>query len=179
MKNNGAQVTASDQSVAIYGKKNTVNQIMARPREPKRAFVFDVCKIIVEKNFEENVKYSISDNVNWTKKIEYNEIVKYEMIFDEYSFAREDIEELLNGYENRTKLIRNFKTLYIDSVCKYPSENNDFRLDWVFESLCIIVDEASEPTNPIYIEDRNQAIYQLMFYAFTKCQILEKPPKEG
>lgn len=179
MKSKGPQVIATDQSIAIDGNKNTINQYLPTPREPKRAFVFNVCKIIVEKNFEENAEYSISSNVNWSKKIEYNQITKYELIFDEYSFAREDIEELLEGYENRTKLIRNFKTLYIDSTYKFPDENNDYRLDWVFESLCNIVDEASDSTNALYIEDRNQSIYQLMFYAFTKCQILEKPPKKG
>lgn len=179
MKSKGSQVTATDKAIAIGGNKNTLNQFLPMPREPKRAFVFDVCKIIVEKNFEENAEYTISSNVNWSNKIEYNQISKYELIFDEYSFAREDIEELLEGYENRTKLIRNFKTLYIDSTYKFQNENNDYRLDWVFESLCNIVDEASDPTNALYIEDRNQAIYQLMFYAFTKCQILEKPPKKG
>ncbi|EPH74754.1 TPA: hypothetical protein ACGY62_001448 [Enterococcus faecalis] len=179
MKSKGTQVTARDQSIAICGDKNSINQFLTITREPKRAFVFDVCKIIVEKNFEENAEYSISSNANWSKKIEYNQIDKYELIFDEYSFAREDIEELLEGYENRTKLIRNFKTLYIDSTYKFPNENNDYRLDWVFKSLCNIVDESSEPTDALYTEDRNQAIYQLMFYAFTKCQILEKPPKKG
>lgn len=179
MISNTPQVSASDNSVAIYGRNNNVNQILPAVREPKRAFVSDICKVLVEKNFEGIAEYSIAENANWSKKIKYNEIIKYEMIFDEYSFAREDIEELLEGYEYRTKLIRNFKTLYIDSVFKFKEADNDFRLDWMFNRLCDIVDESCEVNDSMYIEDRNQAIYQLMFYAFTKCQILEKPPKEG
>lgn len=172
-------LTASDGSVAIRGNNNNVSQHIVPPiREPKRAFVYEVCKLIVDKNFDENSEYSISENADWTKKIEYNKIEKYKILFEEYSFAREDIEELLNGYENRTKLIRNFKSLYINSVYNFPDANNDFRLDCVFEKLCTTVDESSILSDEIYIEDRNQSIYQLMFYAFTKCQILEIPPRK-
>ncbi|WP_407371123.1 hypothetical protein [Carnobacterium sp.] len=175
----GNDISATDYSIAFSGNDNIVNQYISPVRQPKRAFIYDICKIIVEKNFDGSVEYSISDNVNWSLKIEYNEIVKYKMLFDEYSFAREDIEGLLDGYESRTILIRSFKRLYVDSVCDFPDKSNDDRLDWIFKELCKAVDEASDPMASMYIEERDQAILQLMFYAFTKCQILEKPPKKG
>lgn len=169
-------LTSINGSVLIKGHRNNVNQILPPIREPKRSLVYEVCKMIAEKEFEETSDYSISQNVNWTRKIEHNKIEKYKILFEEYSFAREDIEELLEGYEKRTTLIKHIKTLYINSVFEIPDKDNDFKLDWVFTELCSIVDEADSCTDKIYVEDRNQAIYQLMFYSFTKCQILEIPP---
>ncbi|STD27412.1 ABC-three component system protein [Enterococcus mundtii] len=170
------ELTATDGSLLINGHKNQVTQLLPPIREPKRSLIYDVCKMIAEKDFEETSEYSIYQNINWTRKIEYNEIKKYKILFEEYSFAREDIEELLEGYEKRTTLIKHIKTLYINSIFELPDEDNDVKLDWVFTNLCTIVDEADNYTDKIYMEDRDQAIYQLMFYAFTKCQILEIPP---
>ncbi len=169
------KLTATNGSNLISGNRSSINQYLPPIREPKRSLIYEVCKMIAEKDFEDSSEYSISQNVNWTRKIEYNDIKKYKILFEEYSFAREDIEELLEGYEKRTTLIKHIKTFYINSVFELPDENNDCKLDWVFTKLCIIVDEADGFTDKIYVEDRNQAIYQLMFYAFTKCQILEIP----
>ncbi|MBC1458504.1 hypothetical protein [Listeria newyorkensis] len=176
------EANASDGSGAILGNNNHLeitNNIIKPLSHPKRNFIFDICKLIAEADFSNVLEYSISNISGWQHKIEFNKIIKYKSIFEEYSFAREDIEELLNGFEKRTMLVRHIKTMYIHTLHDNPESSNDNRLDIVFQQMCRIVDDVNTSAEGLYLEERDEAIYQLMFYAFTKCQLLMVPSEEG
>lgn len=119
-------------------------------------------------------EYDISLSSNIMKKIEYNEIKLYENIFRDCDFYIDDVEEILNFIPKRQNVIRKINYEYIRLRKNNDTADKDEICDLVHNSLLEVVSGDSE----LYIEEAEFAIHSLMYYAFTKCKLLDPVPME-
>ncbi|SFE26350.1 hypothetical protein SAMN05428981_104223 [Bacillus sp. OV194] len=176
----GGERTAStgDQGVAIIGDNNNV-QIAAAPGVTNRSFLYDVCCIIADSNIKETAEYSIEKNSEWSSKMRFNKIKKYKRLFEMHAYSYGDVEEILEGFEKRETLIRHIKSIYIEYVDEDEDLPKDTILSLVKEELLRIVADCNISSGSLLTEEHKaETIYQIMFYAFTKCQLLEPIPED-
>ncbi|HFK1513852.1 hypothetical protein [Bacillus paranthracis] len=166
-----------DNGVAVVGDGNDVKIINSIPIT-NRSFLYDVCCTIADANIEETAEYSISTNSEWSAKMKYNKIKKYAALFDLHSYSYGDVEEILENFEKRTTLIRHIKGIYVVFLIEQEELSKDKILDLVFDELKRIVIECNVSSGNLLTEEqKSETIYQVMFYAFTKCQLLDPIPE--
>jgi hypothetical protein len=166
-----------DNGVAVVGNDNKIQIINALPIT-NRSFLYDVCCIIADTDINETAEYSIETNSEWSAKMKYNKIKKYKALFQLHSYSYGDVEEILENFEKRTTLIRHIKGIYINFLLEYEELSKDKVLDLVFEQLIRIVKECNVSSGfQLSEEQKSETIYQVMFYAFTKCQLLDPIPE--
>ncbi|WP_413536692.1 hypothetical protein [Carnobacterium divergens] len=166
--NNGNDNTTNYHSVNWHGVKPV----------PSISLIYNVCKVISELEFEATEKYSIEKNSEWNSKIAYNEIHSYKTIFQDQYLSYDKVEQALKTIPKRDLIVRNIRTIYQKE--KVKNENKDEVLDQVFEELSsLVVTSGISCGNELYEEEKNDAIYSVMFYTFTKCQLLEPVPNHG
>lgn len=166
-----------DDGVAVVGDNNTI-KIINSALTTNRSFLYDVCCIIADANIEGTEEYSIHTNSEWSAKMEYNKIRKYAYFFEEHSYSYGDVEDILANFEKRTVLIRHIKRIYMGFLLDNEELSKDSILDLVFEELLRIVVQCNVSSGYLLTEEQKfETIYQIMFYAFTKCQLLAPIPK--
>lgn len=179
---------AGDGGNAIVGNQNSIGNQTINLFDPnllpttKRSALFEICSTIAEKEIEYNDDYSLFENVDWTEKLEFNNVDIYSNIFDTYSDGYMEIEEVLQSYNKREIMVKKIHTLYLKSEKKRieNDEDGDFVLDLVFDEIKTIIQRHAHFNNSDLLEENiDEAIYLIMFYIFTKCKLLKKPPKEG
>ncbi|MBL1228280.1 hypothetical protein IW492_03410 [Enterococcus sp. BWB1-3] len=169
----------SNHSVLNTGNNNTttyhsVNLHGVKP-VPSISLIYNVCKVISEIEFEAIEKYSIEKNSEWNAKIAYNEIQSYKTIFQDQYLSYDKVEQALKTIPKRDLIIQNIRTIYQKE--KVKNDNKDEVLNQVFEELSnLVVTSGISCGNELYEEEKNDAIYSVMFYTFTKCQLLEPLP---
>jgi hypothetical protein len=166
-----------DNGVAVVGNDNEIKIVNSLPTT-NRSFLYDVCCIIADADIDENAEYSIHTNSEWNAKMKYNGIKKYARLFDLHSYSYGDVEEILANFEKRAILIRHIKGIYIGFLSEREGLSKDKLLDLVFTKLLRIVKECNISSGNLLTEEqKSETIYQVMFYAFTKCQLLEPIPE--
>ena len=173
---------AGDNSISNSGNDNelTQNNYNFSDIMPKRTIIFDLCELIANQNIPSG-NYSIKTNTDWTLKLDYNSVVEYTEIFDEYCDIYLDFEEILKEqYSEREKMIRKIHHIYRDVRISYPDKKSDgdFILQKVFVKLSELVNIANyDPSNQVEEEEIDRTIVLIMFYTLTKCKLLEVPIK--
>ena len=120
-------------------------------------------------------------------KIQYNQVVQYRPIIEEYSIYQgrlskiyEEIERI--GSTKKELVLRNIKKLYLREKGKYNSfdeikENADSIFSNVESDLWELIDKSDNTNNNLPIEAIEISLLVIMVDAFMRCNILEEPPK--
>lgn len=177
-------IRSGDNSPSVIGNNNRIGDtylhVPNHNNRMRRSILYDVCCTLskAEMNFRE--EYALHTNSDWIEKIEYNHIEKYKEIFEMYSLYYGVVEEVLERIPKRELLIRNIKTTYVKSKNVNANFSKDEILDIVFNNLSEIVVQSDQfSDDPMLEEEKNEAIHLIMFYAFTKCQLLEIVPRRN
>ncbi|UYT10393.1 hypothetical protein [Lactococcus garvieae] len=147
------------------------------PRILKRSVIFDICQIIAESDINYDDDYSIQHNSDWMEKLSYNNVEVYVDIFDNYSDGYKEISDILQHYIHTTKMVKKIRTVYLEHRGYDDNINGDQIIKEVFECLKEEICDRSQLTGlDLVDEEVDEAIYLIMFYAFTKCKLLKPVP---
>ena len=167
--------TVGNNSNLLVGDGNSILNY-----EPfQSSILYDVCRAVMEADIDltPEDEYSLHTNSNWMKKFDYNKVVKFVDIFNDEAPDIDRLEEIMESFaNNRTLLINKIKHVYriIEKERTKANEDGDFVLEGVFKELCKVVDESGRPLDKqIPMEQKERYIKLIMFYAFTKCQLLK------
>lgn len=176
---------SGDKGTSIVGNENTLityNFGSHTPKILKRSVIFDVCKIIAELDIDYVDEYSIQNNSDWMEKFEYNKVDLYIEIFDNYSDGYDEVSKVLHGYLKKLIMIKKIRTVYleVEKVREKEKLDGDYVIKQVFnrlkEEVCT---RALISGSDLLDEEVDEAIYLIMFYAFTKCKLLKPVPKDA
>jgi hypothetical protein len=179
----GSSASSGDNGTSLVGDNNTVktfNFVSQTPRILNRSAIFDVCKTIAELDIEYDDEYSIQTNSDWMEKFEYNDVDMYIDVFDNYSDGYDVVARVLHGYLKKTIMVKKIRTVYleVEKVRKKEKLDGDYVIKQVFirlkEEVCY---SALISESELLDEEVDEAIYLIMFYAFTKCKLLKPVPK--
>lgn len=139
-----------------------------------KTFLYDFCKMFseVEDSLEEDNHFMAPSGI--IQKIEYNEIENYKVIFEECDFYLKDVEEILNQIPKRKRIIFNIHKTYLRAK-KETGFSKDDMCDFVHDELYTQLINCREAKD-ISVQDAQLAICALMYYAFTKCKLLDPVP---
>lgn len=179
----GNNARSGDNGTSVVGNNNTFNTVQfdnQTPRILRRSAIFDICKIIAELDIEYDDEYSIQSNSDWMEKFDYNNVQHYVKIFDNYSDGYDEVSKVLNGYLKKTIMVKKICTVYLEVEKVREQENLDG--DYVIKQVYLRLKEEvcyNDLINnsDLLDEEVDQAIYLIMFYAFTKCKLLKPVPK--
>ncbi|MFD3261399.1 hypothetical protein ACE3MQ_22655 [Paenibacillus lentus] len=176
--------SSGNNGTSIVGDKNNLTTINLGSRTPKilkRSAIFEVCKIIAELDIDYDDEYSIQKNSDWMEKFEYNKVDLYIEIFDNYSDGYDEVSKVLHGYLKKTLMVKKIRTVYleVEKVREKEELDGDYVIKQVFdrlkEEVCY---NALISESDLLDEEVDEAIYLIMFYAFTKCKLLKPLPKD-
>lgn len=171
----GSSLTVGNNGLGVIGNDNDID-LEYHPFQ--MSVLHQVCKAIMESSIDVTPEddYSLKTNSDWMEKFEYNKVAIYVDIFDDEAPDIDQLEEVMEEFPNRSLMINKIKHVY-RIVEKERSDNNfdgDFVLENVFKELCRVVDESGLPTEEqTPLEQMERYIKLIMFYAFTKCQLLK------
>ncbi|MDW8727144.1 hypothetical protein Q7W11_09240 [Streptococcus suis] len=168
---------SGDNGISIVGDGNIGKQININSSLPSvlpRSLLLEICKRITAMDIE-IAEYSIQENTDWMRKFEFNGVAKYIDIFDDYSDGYDVLCEVLKSIPRSTLMIKKIRTVYIKvKTTERINENGDYILEQIFnklkEEVCV---QGQIGEFELLDEEVDAAIYLIMFYAFTKCKILE------
>ncbi|MGZ9697641.1 hypothetical protein ACVU03_07325 [Bacillus safensis] len=175
---------SGDNGTSIVGNENkltTVNIGSQTPKILKRSAIFDVCKIIADLDIDYDDEYSIQNNSDWMEKFEHNKVKVYVEIFDNYSDGYDEVSKVLNGYLKKSIMVKKIRTVYleVEKIREEEKFDGDYVINQVFnrikEEVCY---SALISESDLLDEEVDEAIYLIMFYAFTKCKLLKPVPKD-
>lgn len=171
----GSNLSVGDGSVGIVGDGNNVD-LEYHPFQ--MSFLHEVCQAIMESDIPVTPEddYSLRVNSDWMQKFDYNKVVAYIDIFGDEAPDIDKLDEVMESFSNRTLMINKIKHIYriIEKDRHQKNEDGDFVLEGVFKELCKVVDESGLPIDQqIPMEQKERYIKLVMFYAFTKCQLLK------
>lgn len=175
---------SGDNGTSVVGDGNVITSVNFDSHVPKvlpRSILSSICKTISEMEIDYVDDYSIQHNSDWMEKFSYNEVKVYVEIFDNYSDGYDEVVKILQTNLKRATMVKKIRTVYlkVDSA-KPEGEGSDYIISEIFRILKeeVCVQELIRPDD-LYDEDVEEAIYLIMFYAFTKCKILKPVPKGG
>ncbi|MED4592291.1 MULTISPECIES: hypothetical protein [Bacillus] len=175
---------SGDNGTSIVGNENkltTVNLGSQTPKILKRSVIFDVCKIIAELDIDYDDEYSIHNNSDWMEKFEHNKVKAYVEIFDNYSDGYDEVSKVLHGYLKKSIMVKKIRTVYleVEKVREDEKLDGDYVINQVFRRIKEEVwYNALINESDLIDEEVDEAIYLIMFYAFTKCKLLKPVPKD-
>jgi hypothetical protein len=124
---------------------------------------------------------------NPQNKIQYNNIMRYKYIIEDYAVYQGKLNKLYEEIENQGSskkelVLRNIKNLYLQEKGKYNTfeeikANADNIIDKVKDSLWNIIDNSSNSITDLDIESIDSSLLVILVDAFMRCNILEEPPK--
>lgn len=169
--------TGGDGSINIAGDGNTASILQYEVFQ--RTWLYDVCLAIKEANMplDDDDNFSIKMNSDWLEKLEYNQVNIYAEIFQQESYTFDQLEEVIKSFPNSVEMIRKVRHVYlfVEKERESKSEDGDFVLEQVFKQLCQLVDESHRPLEKqMPLEEKERYIKLVMFYVFTRCQLLKK-----
>lgn len=179
----GNNARSGDNGTSIVGDNNTLRTINIGGQAPRilnRSAIFDVCKIIAELDIEYDDEYSIQTNSDWMDKFDYNKVELYVEIFDNYSDRYDEVSKVLHSYLKKAIMVKKIRAVYleVEDVRKQENLDGDYVVKQVYlrlkEEVCY---SALISGCDLLDEEVDEAIYLIMFYAFTKCKLLKPVPK--
>lgn len=170
-------ITGGDGSVNVAGDGNDVDILQYEAFQ--RSWLYDVCVAIKEASIPINDEdeYSIKLNSDWVEKLEYNQVKIYAEIFNQEAYAFDQLEEVIKDFPNRVEMVNKVRHIYlfVDKEREKLNEDGDYVLEQVFKQLCTVVDESNRPVEKqMPLEEKERYIKLIMFYVFTRCQLLKK-----
>ncbi len=163
----------------ISGDGNTLDQrtivnVSYESRFLPRTLLFEFCdkfsKIEVPGDVDNPKKPS-----EYVAKMEYNSIEVYRSIFLEVDHYYDDIEDILLEIVRRDRILSNINKTYTKYKGFHKGVDNDQICELVYDYLLQqTLNDVS--FSGMFIEDTQEAIYALMYYAFTKCRLLDPVP---
>lgn len=178
-------ISSGDDSISNVGKGNDIRKYVTynAPRQAiKRSYLYDVSKQILEADIQPSKDFSIKSNAEWDEKFEHNEVSEeYREIISGEAHAYNDIQEIMSTFANSDVLIRKIRNIYLaqEKIRKQKNEDGDFVLINIFNILNDSLKEHEDSLKErMPDEERDRCIWLLMFYTFTKCQLLKNPTEE-
>lgn len=173
-KDRNASLKSSDGNIINTG--DTINKFYSPSAKVlNRTRLYEFCKQFESLNGLDEPDYSMELPSDITDKISYNELDEYKEIFIDVSHTLEDVESILSNIPKRGSIIRRIKGIYLNSKIQNKDTNKDLLCNLVFNELLESVNCSDDETS-LFQEDTYFAIQCLMYYAFTKCQILDRVP---
>lgn len=143
-----------------------------------RTVLYEFCKQFSESALPEpiaNKEKIIPSGIS--EKMQYNEISVYEKVFRSCDIYLNDVEEILNQIPKRESIIRKIERIYDHTKIDKKWDNKDQLCKIVYDTLLESV--STDPqSSQLFDEDAELAIEALMYYAFTKCKLLDPVPKK-
>jgi len=154
--------------------KFEINNYAGQKKILNRTYLFDFCLKFSE---VEDVPDDYETNLtsDFEVKMHYNEIDIYKDIFLECDHYLDDVETILKGITRRQRILSKINTKYKKLKGFGKWESKDELCEGVYNYLIESVQNDNNSTN-IYVEDVELAIHALMYYAFTKCKLLDPIP---
>ena len=180
-KGNDNNLIVGNENTMISGNGNSVvningnNNIFNIGLNLKQSLLYDLCKELYYKiDFKEveRIEYKLQ-NSDWEEKLKYNKIEEYyKERFTEISYSFDNIEEVLNSLENQDAFIKWLNLKYRKLCTKYKNKPKEEILIILNEKLEELLINMKKNDN-ISIEELSMHIDAIIFYAFTKCKVLE------
>ncbi|GEL76564.1 ABC-three component system protein [Tenuibacillus multivorans] len=143
-----------------------------QPRSLNRSYLFDFCIEFSKKDLSPENEYDISITSNIEDKMDFNDLDLFKDFFIGCSHYIEDVETILEDIPNRELLIKNINSIYKNTKKFKQWDDKDHLCHLVFESLYEKLSTNVRSYDMIE-EEAVEAIYAIMYYAFTKCKILD------
>ncbi|MCM3280782.1 hypothetical protein M3591_09575 [Exiguobacterium sp. MER 193] len=168
-----------DNNTNINGDRINVDQrnitnVVFENRFLSRTLLFEFC----DKFSRIDVPIDYGDLLEPSKyeeKMDYNSIEVYKSIFLEVDHYYDDIEDILMAIVRRERILSNINNTYRKHKRFSVWTDKDHLCEMVYKDLIQqTLNDAS--FSEMYIEDTQEAIHALMYYAFTKCRLLDPVP---
>lgn len=177
MLNKSGNIKSGDNSINVSSDGNSISVHQTIENNAfKRSLLYDICRSIKEANIPryEGLEYDFKES-GWDEKMEYNHIEVYADIFKQEAFAYDELNEVMKEFSNREEMIMKINHTYRMILKEAtPGTDNDTILEMVLNKLMRIVDDSSLPEqSQIHLELKERYIRLIMFYAFTKCKLLQ------
>ncbi len=151
---------------------------LPRQKTLNRTVLYEFCKQFSESTLPEPIadeESILPSGIN--EKMQYNEISVYKKVFTSCDIFLDDVEEILNQIPKREKIVRKIERLYDHTKIEKKWDDKDQLCKIVFDTLLETV--STDPqSSSLFDEDAELAIEALMYYAFTKCKLLDPVPKK-
>ncbi len=127
------------------------------------------------------------------KKIQYNNVIRYKSVIDQYALYGSQIESVCASLDtdkpnSKLRLLKYIESEYLKAKGKYKgtesgiqsafSDHSDDIIDDVHTAIVSVLDKA-EGIDDIDIEDRKVILLILLSNSFIDCKLLEKPPYDN
>lgn len=170
-------ITTGSGGIAVIGDGADID--ILKLENFQRSHLYDICLVIKDADIplSEDDDYSLKLPSDWIEKLKHNNVNAYVEIFNQEADAINIVENVIKEFPNRTLIIRKIRHLYLiaDTERESLSKDGDFVLEQVFKELCRLVDQGTlPPENQMPLEEKERYIKLVMFYAFTKCQLLKR-----
>lgn len=157
------------------GDNNTIN--IYQSNSLQRSVLATYCQKLLDSiNADEIEKdkqdYELSEVSDFEDKMNLNRLNTYRDIFEMVDHNYLAVEEVLNSFPEREKVIKHIRLIYLEQKIALSDPPDG---DLVCLTLSAKLLELLEGRIPqeYYIESLKIAINSLMYYAFTKCKILQ------
>lgn len=135
---------------------------------------------IIAENYNEETDNETPDTVPFDiqRKIEFNELEKWDEIIHEFAFHQPEVEKI---YEEYDRMARNTSTavfhwlryqIYFQLRKKY---SGDDLFDEIANKVLFLVQNDPEYHDEMGLEILTENVYIVLVHAFMKCKIFKKP----
>ncbi|QDP39447.1 hypothetical protein [Radiobacillus deserti] len=157
------------------GARFEINHYAGQKKILNRTYLFDFCLKFSEVDDVPD-GYDADFTSDFEGKMDYNEIDVYKEIFFECDHYLDDVESILEEIPRRQRILSNINTKYKKLKRFGKWDNKDELCEGVYNYLIETI-QNDDNSKDIYLEDAELAIHALMYYAFTKCKLLDPIPK--
>ena len=175
-------ITSGNESTNVIGDGNLIlKQYVSNVADVpiRRSYLYDICSQIINSDLQPSNDFSIDSNAEWMEKLKFNNVSDYYIeIFDNDSYAYEEVADIMANFPNRDTLIRKVHNVYLakEKTRAERALDGDFVLKEVFAELDSMLDRHEDSVSERMVdEERDRSIWLVMFYVFTLCQLLRKP----
>lgn len=181
----------SERSINTRGGRNNINNTgdnpffgdiyvvppPSNPRKLNRTVLYSFCKQFSETTLPEAIisdSHALPSEID--NKMNYNEIQYYREVFINCDIYLNDVEEILIQIPKREVIILKIARIYRTKKLQNNWNNKDQLCSFVFEELMEVI--TNDPlSGQLFNEETELAIEALMYYAFTKCKLLDPVPE--
>ncbi len=179
-------VDSGDGGISSSGENanNQINNIQTYVASSKKTFIrksalFEVSKKIIDSDLSDDSDFDTSSVAEWDVKIDYNDLsTQYKEILKSEAEHYQLMTDIMAEFPNGEKLIKKIRRIYLKKDKQHNSA--DEILESLYSTLELLLIQAEESTNEVASfldEDREKCVWLIIFYVFTKCQILKLPPE--
>jgi hypothetical protein len=151
-----------------------INNYIGQKKILNRTYLFEFCLKFSEVE-DAPEDYDAILTSDFEGKMNYNEIDVYKDIFMDCDHYLDDVETILEGIPRRQRILSNINTKYKKLKAFGQLENKDEICEGVYNYLIEVVQNDNNSSG-FFVEDIDLAIHSLMYYAFTKCKLLDPIP---